>query len=245
MTKIIGHRGGAFLWPENSIGGFRRISQLKVEYLECDIHLSVDEQPIVHHDARLERTSEGQGLLSDYPAEELTRLRLRGAGGECIPHLRDVVELVASSASGLQVELKTDVRGRPYPGLLDVALPILDRHGMRGRCGIIAFHAPTAAAAQAAGGFDHVAWLFDPAMLEGLGLPGVIGVARAHGLSMVETHASVMDAELVAGLRAAGLRIAVWGGNHADSIARMLDLGVDAMASDDPVLAMRMRGERG
>ncbi|UPG71390.1 hypothetical protein MVG78_12475 [Roseomonas gilardii subsp. gilardii] len=115
---------------------------------------------------------------------------------------------------------------------------------MRGRCGIIAFHAPTAAAAQAAGGFDHVAWLFEPAMLESLGLPGVVGVARAYGLSMVETHASVMDAELAAGLRAAGLRIAVWGGNHADSIARMLDLGVDAMASDDPVLAMRMRQER-
>ncbi|PZP47536.1 MAG: glycerophosphodiester phosphodiesterase [Azospirillum brasilense] len=242
MTKIIGHRGGAFLWPENSIGGFLRSLQLKVEYCECDIHLSVDKQPIVHHDARLERTSEGQGLLADHPAEELTRLRLRGAGGECIPHLRDVVELVASSTSGLQVELKTDVRGRPYPGLLDAALPILDRHGMRGRCGIIAFHAPTAAAAQVAGGFDHVAWLFDPAMLEGLGLPGVIGVAKAHGLSMVEAHASVMDAELVAGLRAAGLRIAVWGGNHADSITRMLDLGVDALASDDPVLAMRMRG---
>ena len=50
--------------------------------------------------------------------------------------------------------------------------------------------------------------------------------------------------ELQDSLRAAGLRVAVWGGNHADSIGRMLDLGVDAMASDDPVLAMRMRDER-
>jgi glycerophosphoryl diester phosphodiesterase len=42
-------------------------------------------------------------------------------------------------------------------------------------------------------------------------------------------------------LRAAGLRISVWGANHEASIRRMLGLGVDVLTTDDPPLAIALR----
>ena len=55
-------------------------------------------------------------------------------------------------------------------------------------------------------------------------------------------HQSLIDAESCAALRTAGLGISVWGANHAPSIRRMLGLGVDLLATDDPPLAIALRG---
>jgi glycerophosphoryl diester phosphodiesterase len=73
-------------------------------------------------------------------------------------------------------------------------------------------------------------------------MDGVVAVARRAGASMVETHESVMDEKLLGTLRGNGLRVGAWGANHAPSIRRMLSLGLDAIATDDPVLALSARG---
>jgi glycerophosphoryl diester phosphodiesterase len=242
MTEIISHRGGAFLWPENSLTAFRQSLALGVDTLECDVHLSADGEVMVMHDATLDRTTNATGPVSDRTAEELAAIRLRSAGGEGVPRLSELSALLAGGAGRLQVEIKEDSRGRNYPGALDKVLSILDRDGLRGRSDLIAFEGDTAAAAVAAGGFGNVAWLFSPSTLRKLGLAGVLAVVRTLGVRMVETHEAALDVELLAALRGAGLRIGAWGANHAPSITRMLALGVDAIATDDPVLALRLRG---
>ena len=99
-----------------------------------------------------------------------------------------------------------------------------------------------AAAAVAAGGLRNVAWLFGPSMIRLIGVEGILATARRTGVRMVETHEAAMDAELLGALRGAGLRVGAWAANHAPSIRRMLDLGLDAIATDDPVLALSLRG---
>jgi len=49
------------------------------------------------------------------------------------------------------------------------------------------------------------------------------------------------DRTVVARLRAEGIGLGTWGANHAPSIRRMLELGVDVFATDDPPLAIRLR----
>ena len=47
-TEIASHRGGAFLWPENSLAAFRETLRLAaVDQAECDVHLSADGEPIM------------------------------------------------------------------------------------------------------------------------------------------------------------------------------------------------------
>lgn len=245
MVQVISHRGGTFPWPENSLTAFRGSIGLGAPWVECDVHLSRDGVAHVMHDATLDRTTDGAGPVAALTAAELARVRVRGTAGEAVPTFEALVGLVASSAVRLQVEIKDDAVGRRYPGALAAVLATLDAAGMRGRAGVIAFEAALAAKAVRAGGLDHVAWLLTGRTVHQIGGDGAAAVCRAHGIDMIETEASALDPELLARWRAAGLRVAVWGANHAPSIARMLDLGVDAMASDDPALALRMAAARG
>ena len=58
-------------------------------------------------------------------------------------------------------------------------------------------------------------------------------------------HESVIDTEFLARCRAAGLGVGTWGANHEASIRRMLALGVDIFATDDPPLAVTLRAGAG
>ncbi|MDJ0387143.1 glycerophosphodiester phosphodiesterase family protein [Roseomonas sp. E05] len=240
-TAIVSHRGGAFLWPENSLDAFRNSLALPVEQCECDVHLSADGVPVVIHDAMLERTTEGKGPVAAQGAAALSRLRLRGAGASRVPLLAEVAALFRGRDQQLQVEVKTAPGAAPDPALVPRTLAVLDAAGIRGQSRIIAFDAPLVAEAAAAGGLAGTIWLFEAALLRRIGVAGVIGVARAHGFTMVETEIGALDAALVETLRAAGLGIGAWGANHAGTIGKALALGVDAMATDDPVLALRLR----
>jgi len=56
-TRIIAHRGGASLWPENTLMAFDQALRLGCDGLELDLHLTRDEVLVVHHDAALRADS--------------------------------------------------------------------------------------------------------------------------------------------------------------------------------------------
>lgn len=241
---IASHRGGAFLWPENGLTAFRATASLALEQAECDVHASADGEAVVIHDATLDRTTDGTGPVVVRTAAELARLRLKGGGGETVPRLADMLDIFRASPVAPRIEIKEGVDGRPYPGLVGRVLGDLDRAGQRQRSWIIGFDAPTMAAAAASGGLAGVAWLLERKTWLSLGLTGTIAVAKAYQFPEVGVHESLLDSETCAALRGAGLGISVWGANHAPSILRMLDLGVDLLATDDPPLAIALRGQR-
>jgi glycerophosphoryl diester phosphodiesterase len=241
-SEIVSHRGGSFLWPENSLEAFRNTLGLPIEQAECDVHLSADGTPMVIHDALLQRTTDGHGPVASHDKASLSRVRLRGAQGATLPTLAEVAALFANQPMELQVELKGDAQERPYSGLLEKTLAELDRAGIRKQCRIIAFDAGLAASARQAGGLAGVIWLFERRLLGSIGAQGVVAVAQAHGFDMVETEIGILDATLCSTLRQAGLRVGAWGANHSPSLTKAFGLGLDAVATDDPVLAARLRG---
>lgn len=67
--------------------------------------------PVVHHDKRLERCTNGTGYLRDHTMEQLEQLDAsayfsREAAGERIPRLTDVLQLARSLGLGINVEVK-------------------------------------------------------------------------------------------------------------------------------------------
>ncbi|MBW8896337.1 MAG: glycerophosphodiester phosphodiesterase, partial [Acidobacteria bacterium] len=70
---VYAHRGGAALRPENTIASFDYGLSLGADGLEFDVRLSRDGVVVVHHDATLERTTNGTGELSSLTADELSR----------------------------------------------------------------------------------------------------------------------------------------------------------------------------
>ena len=114
MVRIIAHRGARNLWAENSLEGFRRTAALGVDAVELDLHLSSDGEIVVIHDPLLDRTTNGHGPVSGHSLEALRRLQLKDTLGETIPTLDEVLDVFAPTGLGLELEMKTDARGRPY-----------------------------------------------------------------------------------------------------------------------------------
>jgi len=73
-VTAIAHRGGSRLRPENTLPAFTHAVSLGVDALECDVHLSADDQVVVIHDPTLERTTDATGPVSAKTAAELSAL---------------------------------------------------------------------------------------------------------------------------------------------------------------------------
>ncbi len=236
-TRVVSHRGGALLWPENSLEAFRNSLRLGVDAVECDVHLSSDGVPMVIHDATLDRTTLSQGPVAARDAEGLAATPLRGNLDATIPRLTDLVALMRDGSQGLQIEIKGVGQG----DLLRRSLSVVDAAAIRARTSVIAFDATIAGAATRAGGLAEVAWLFEAALLRRIGAAGAIAVARTHSVRTVETEIGVLDAELRAAFRQAGLALGAWGANDEPTLRKAFALGLDLVATDDPVLALRLR----
>lgn len=108
-VEIIGHRGAAGLAPENTLAGLRTAAALGVRHVEVDVRLTADGAAILVHDATLERTTDGAGLVADTPLAAIKRL---DAGGWFAPSFRGErvagldEALATAEALGLTVNLE-------------------------------------------------------------------------------------------------------------------------------------------
>lgn len=95
---VIAHRGNSALAPENTMAAFTAAAIAGVDMIEIDIHPGAQGEAIVIHDASVDRTTNGSGLVSDLDVTELRRLDA-GAwfspyyAGQQVPVLADVLAL--------------------------------------------------------------------------------------------------------------------------------------------------------
>ncbi|NLR37056.1 glycerophosphodiester phosphodiesterase [Aeromonas hydrophila] len=100
--QIIAHRGASGLAPENTLKAIRLALALGAGAIEIDVQLA-DGELWVFHDRRLERCTDGSGVLT---AQSRAYLASLDAGeGEGIPTLWQVMEAIAGQAE-LHIELK-------------------------------------------------------------------------------------------------------------------------------------------
>ncbi len=98
----IGHRGAMGYEPENTLLSIAKALTLGVDWIEIDVH-NVENNLIVLHDLRLERTTNGTGSICD---RSFAYLRSLDAGkGQQIPILAEVLETVERRC-GINIELK-------------------------------------------------------------------------------------------------------------------------------------------
>lgn len=104
MTELIGHRGYSARYPENTILSFKEAVGIGCDGIELDVRLTKDDKLVVIHDNRLERRTNGKGLVGEYTLKELKRL---DAGrGQRIPTLKEVLAELKNIK--FLIELKED-----------------------------------------------------------------------------------------------------------------------------------------
>lgn len=100
---IIAHRGASFYEPENTLRAIKRAIEMKADFVEVDVRMSMDKELVIMHDAYIDRTTNGYGLVKYKTLRELKKF---DAGhGEEIPTLGEVIDFVKDKV-GLVIEIK-------------------------------------------------------------------------------------------------------------------------------------------
>lgn len=121
-TLVFAHRGSKSNCPENTLAAFHEAVRVHADGIELDVHLSLDNELIVIHDEKIDRTTNGKGLVKNMNAIDLKKF---DAGSwfnskftdEKIPTLSEVLKLLTdlSFTGYLNIEIKTDKFD--YPGI--------------------------------------------------------------------------------------------------------------------------------
>lgn len=121
LPLVIAHRGASRFLPENTLPAFRlAVEKFHVDMVELDIHTTRDGVPIVLHDAKLERTSNGKGYVNLLNFKELQVLDAgyhfdpEGSGkfpergkGISIPSLEEVLKEFPALQLAIEIKEKS------------------------------------------------------------------------------------------------------------------------------------------
>ena len=83
----IAHRGHSIEFPENTLEAYRKAIELGVEMIECDVNITRDGRLVMIHDPTLDRTTNGNGRVSNATFDEIQRL---DAGGKFKPEFAGI-----------------------------------------------------------------------------------------------------------------------------------------------------------
>ena len=121
------HRGAMCHAPENTIAAFEKAIEIGTYRIEFDVRCCRDGHLVIMHDATVDRTTNGTGLVADLTLEELKRLRVGGTS-ETVPTLRETLTCVRGK-SRLLVEIKD-------AGIADEVVAQITEAGMTEQCTI-------------------------------------------------------------------------------------------------------------
>lgn len=113
--RILAHRGGGTLAPENTFAGLRCGMEYGFRAIEFDVMLARDGVPVVMHDPALGRTVRGSGSVFEHDAAELARMDAGGwfgaeHEGEPVPLFNEFAAWCKAHGVWMNIEIK------PAPG---------------------------------------------------------------------------------------------------------------------------------
>lgn len=109
--RIIAHRGSSQEAPENTLAAIRLAAEQGAHWIEFDVSLLGDGTAVVHHDASLDRCTNGVGPLTGKTAADLKDIdagswKSPAFAGEPLPTLAQVLDLIEDIGLWANLELK-------------------------------------------------------------------------------------------------------------------------------------------
>jgi glycerophosphoryl diester phosphodiesterase len=229
--RVIAHRGGGALAPENTLAALDKGAQFGMTMVEFDAKLSHDGRPFLLHDDRVERTSNGHGAAAAMTYAELAAL---DAGtwfdpvfaGETMPTLEAVAHRCRVLGLAANVELK------PCPGT-DSATGL---RVARETAHLWAEVQPPPLLSSFSVEALEAARIAAPDLPRGLLLDDIPEnwLEQARRLECVSLHANhrKLSPALVTEILAAGLWLMVYTVNQPERALELKQWGVDAICTD-------------
>ncbi|WP_253864748.1 glycerophosphodiester phosphodiesterase [Prauserella halophila] len=244
LPRALAHRGwhvGELDGLENSLPAFRRAAEEGYRYVETDVHTTSDGVVVVHHDALLDRTTDGTGPISEQPWDAVRRAKIDGRVS--VSRLEDLLEELPDVR--FNIDVKADDAVEPF-------VRALERTDAFDRVGAAAFSDSRLARLRALGG-DRLLTACGPRSVAVLWANGWVPFLRLGGLShgaMAQVprrqgRMTLVDRAFVRAASRAGVEVHVWTVDDADEMRALLDQGVHGIVTDRPDVLRDVLQERG
>jgi len=229
--RVVAHRGGGALAPENTLAGIRTGAARGLKMVEFDAKLSADNVAFLLHDDDVDRTSDGRGPAARMDYAALARLDAGswfGAAfaGERMPTLGETADACRRAGLAANIEIK------PCPGRETLTGEVVARDAAR------LWRAHALAPLLSSFSYDALRAARDaaPALPRGLLFSTLPPDWReqAASLACVSLHVDhrVLDEARVRDIKAAGLRILTYTVNDRARARELAAWGVDAICTD-------------
>ena len=259
---VIAHRGASAFAPENTLAAFSLAVALGADGVEMDVQMSAEGQPVVIHDARVNRTTNGAGNVSRLTLDQLQRLdagswfdrrlsrrpRVRamiarmyaeaGAAaprfsGEPVPSLEDVLALLKPARlEQIYVELKPNRASKA--ALLDSVLALVRKHRLVDSTTLLSFDHAVVRRAKDLDGEVRTAALFPPRAGRLISTRSIIRSAERAAVDEVALHYGLATRRSIDALHERGLSVSVWTANSRLAMRRLAACGADSIMTNFP-----------
>jgi glycerophosphoryl diester phosphodiesterase len=225
--RNIAHRGASAYEPENTLAAIEKAIELGADMIEIDVHLSSDGVPVIIHDYRLSRMTNGTGWVKRKSLAELKELTIHG--GSTIPTLEEVIDTVVGRC-GLYIELKGSNAAQPTVELLrrkkftDVIVASFKERLIRTAKRIAPEFRTSLLSGEVGADFEAMA---RSARADCIHLCFESKAAQPHKL---------LTPALLAELRATSLGIILWHEERPSELKELVKLDVDAICTNAPDL---------
>jgi len=216
MLKI-GHRGARAYEPENTLRSFKKALELDVDAVELDVRRTKDGEIVVIHDAEVDRTTNGRGLVSGLTLEEIKELVTEK--GEKIPTLEEALDFLDKRVRIL-IELKE-------MGLEERVLSLVHERGLGKNVIIVSFLEEALRKVRELNDEVETGLIY---VRHGNPIKAALELKANYLLPLYRfTHtANVQKAH------ENGLKVIVWTINKQEEVSEYMKKGVDGIASDRP-----------
>ena len=220
---IIGHRGAMGYETENTLASIEKALELGVDMIEVDVFQIQSGEIAVFHDERVDRLTNGGGLIEEYNYFDMKRLTLDG--GHKIPILQDVLKLMDH-----RVPLNIELKGRGTAGNIHKIVSFYsEKRGWKPDQFLVSsFDWDELREYRKLDPTGRVAVLTEGDPLEAL---EVAAELKAEAINPQHTQ---LNAQNVAKIHEAGFKVYTWTVNDPAEFQRLVSIGVDGVFSDFP-----------
>jgi len=227
---IIGHRGASKVAPENTLLAFEKSIELKADYIEFDLRKTKDGEVVIIHDSNTIRTTGYDGEVRDMMLSELKQIDF--GDGERIPTLKELVNSFGNRI-GFLFDFAT-------AGLAEDVVKILKHHELKEKPVFSSFITSEILKLREIDKELRLGYLIIKQEKSKNRIMKTVDKAVKNQFYSMNLYFDVIDKEMVRYVHNSNLKIYAWTVNERNDIKNLIDLGVDAIITDDVLLAKEL-----
>lgn len=251
-TKIYGHRGASDYAPENSMEAFNLAYEMKACGVEFDVQLTKDNQIVIIHDETIDRTSNGNGNVSDFTLKELRSFDFNCKNRKYqksyensenkifenikIPLLSEVLEQFKNKDFLFNIELKNNIIN--YENLEEKTLSLIKEFGFLEKTIFSSFSHKSMCKMKKLSPSANIAFLYSTGIMDEVCYLDKYNISIANPV-----HFLCNTYEKVDEFHKGNKSVNVWTVNQGSLIRLFCDFGVDGIITNRPDLAVEIKND--